>query len=72
MADKNTEDVKLHLPPGLELELRRLADADSRKLSDFIRLVLSRYVYGNRATPSEESEGANRREKGRTGEDDPE
>lgn len=46
-AEKKTECIKVWLAPALELALRRLADNDDRKLSDYIGLVLARYVFGH-------------------------
>jgi hypothetical protein len=52
MADdgKRTEGIKVYLSEPLELELRRLADRDDRKLSDYIARVLRWYVYGHAST----------------------
>ncbi len=47
MADKKTQRIPVHVSEPLELELRRLADADGRKLSDFVGWVLRQYVYGH-------------------------
>jgi cytidylate kinase len=44
---KKTECVKVWLSGAIELELRRLADRDERKLSDYIGLILRRHVYGH-------------------------
>jgi predicted transcriptional regulator len=66
MADKQTTSVKVWLSDALELDLHRLADVDQRSLSDYIRLILSRHVYGYRATDATGTEGANRGEEGRT------
>lgn len=59
---KKTESVKVWLSEPLELELRRLADADCRKLSEYIGIVLRRHVWGNSASAAAEAEGALRRE----------
>lgn len=56
MADKKTEGVKVWLSEPMELELRRLADIDGRKLSDFIGHILRRYVYGNAIRLSDEDD----------------
>jgi hypothetical protein len=45
--DKKTEGVKVWLSEPVELELRRLADLEDRKLSDYIGWVLRRHVYGH-------------------------
>jgi|CXWJ01.1.fsa_nt_gi hypothetical protein len=47
MADKCTEELKLRLPESLLLQLSRLAHADDRKLSEYIRFVLSSHVFGH-------------------------
>ncbi|MDG4550769.1 MAG: hypothetical protein P9F19_15810 [Candidatus Contendobacter sp.] len=39
-------DVKLHLPEALYDDLARQARADSRAVSEYIRVVLERYLYG--------------------------
>lgn len=67
MADdiKKTEAIKVWLPEPVELELRRLADRDERKLSDYIGRVLRHHVYGHAARPVDDGERANRGESGR-------
>jgi hypothetical protein len=66
MADgKKTEAVKIWLAEPLELELRRLADSDDRKLSEYIGLILRRHVFGNAAPGASDGDGANRGEEGR-------
>ena len=60
--EKKTECIKVWLSEPLELELRRMADADSRKLSEYIGLVLRRHVWGHSASTASEAEGALRRE----------
>lgn len=47
MAEKKTRDVTVWLSPSVELELRRLAERDQRKLSDYIGMVLHRHVFGH-------------------------
>lgn len=59
---KKTEAVKVWLSEPLELELRRLADRDDRKLSDYIGTVLRRHVWGHGEGPGADPEGANRGE----------
>ncbi len=39
-------DVKLHLPEALYDDLARQARADSRAVSEYIRLLLERHLYG--------------------------
>lgn len=47
VAEKKTEKVYVWIPESMELELRRLADEDGRKLSDYIGHVLRRFLYGH-------------------------
>lgn len=67
MADdgKKTECTKVWMSEPLELELRRLADADCRKLSEYIGIVLRRHVWGHSASNTVDSEGAIRPAAGR-------
>ncbi len=58
--DKKTESIKVWLSEALELELRRLADLDQRRLSEYIGVVLRRHVFGHVVPPSESTEGAKR------------
>lgn len=46
-TDKKTECVKVWMDEKLFIDLNRLAILDDRKLSDFIGVALSRYVYGH-------------------------
>jgi hypothetical protein len=59
---KKTGCIKVWLSEPLELELRRMADRDSRKLSEYIGLVLRRHVWGHAACPTQDAEGAMRGE----------
>ncbi len=43
---KCDRDVKLHLPEALYDDLAQLARADSRPVSEYIRVVLERHLYG--------------------------
>lgn len=45
---KATEDVKLWLPNQLKIDLKVLADAKHEGLSDYLRFVLVRHLYGER------------------------
>lgn len=58
--DKRTECIKVYVSEPLELELRRLADADDRKLSDYIAVVLRRHVFGHLAPSGDDGQGLNR------------
>lgn len=64
-TDKKTEQVKVWMDEKLFVDLNRLAIVDDRKLSDFIGVVLSRYVYGHGSRTQEPIEGANRGDSGR-------
>lgn len=56
--DKNTEQVKVWLDEALLLALSKLADRDDRKLSEYIRVVLSHHVYGHASRTDELIAGA--------------
>lgn len=43
---KCDRDVKLHLPEALYDDLARQARADSRAVSEYVRVVLERHLYG--------------------------
>jgi hypothetical protein len=58
--DKRSECVKVYVSEPLELELRRLADAEDRKLSDYIAIVLRRHVFGHVAPSADDAQGPNR------------
>jgi predicted HicB family RNase H-like nuclease len=45
-TEKLSEELKLRLPPRLFLDLSRLAAAQDRSLSDYVRHRLSLDVYG--------------------------
>ena len=45
---KSTEDVKLWLPTPLKLALQELSVGNKQKLSDYLRAVLVRHIYGER------------------------
>lgn len=46
--DKKTECIKLHVSERVFKDLARAAEEDDRKLSDFIGVVLEKWLYGNR------------------------
>ena len=48
---KCDRDVKLHLPEALYDDLARQARADSRAVSEYIRVVLERHLYGTLGAP---------------------
>jgi predicted transcriptional regulator len=41
---KNNETLRLRLSEDLKKDLQELADADQRKLSDYIRIQLEKFV----------------------------
>ncbi len=43
---KCDRDVKLHLPEALYDDLARVARADSRAVSEYLRVLLERHLYG--------------------------
>ena len=47
---KYDRDVKLHLPEALYDDLARQARADSRAVSEYIRVLLERHLYGTVGT----------------------
>jgi hypothetical protein len=47
MAEKNTEELKLRVPPTLWLDLAKLAAAEDRSVSEYCRMVLSLHAYGH-------------------------
>lgn len=63
--DKNNEQVKVWLDSPLLLALSKLADRDDRKLSEYIRVVLTHHVYGHATRADEISAGAKGTEAGR-------
>lgn len=60
MAEKKTSRATIWMSESMELDLRRLADSDGRKFSDFIVHVLSLYAYGHFRKYGEEFAVANR------------
>lgn len=59
---KKTKDVKIWMSEDLELELRRLADREERKFSDYVGLVLKRHVWGHVPAHGGDGEGSMRDE----------
>jgi len=57
---KCTDDIRVHVPEELKLELYQLAEHADRSLSDYIRHVLSLHVYGHAAANGKNSEGPER------------
>jgi len=45
--EKYVEEVKLRLTERLFLDLSRLAEADNRSISDYVRHVLLLHAYGS-------------------------
>lgn len=46
MHEKCTEEIKLRVTPSLLLALSRLANAEDRSLSEYMRMVLSLHCFG--------------------------
>jgi hypothetical protein len=44
IQDNKTETIIIRVLPELKAELQRMADADSRKLGDYVRLLLAKHV----------------------------
>ena len=44
VQDNKTETIILRVEPELKQELKKMADMDSRKLADYIRVQLRRLV----------------------------
>ena len=58
MSDKCTAELpKVRVPDGLYLDLSKLAAAEDRTLSDYIRTVLVAHVYGHARKVSEVGDG---------------
>ena len=51
-SDKKTECVKVWMTEAMFRDLSREAAGDDRKLSDFMSLILERWLYGNRRQKS--------------------
>lgn len=52
--DKRTQGLRVWVSEPLELELRRLAENDGRKLGEYCGFVLQRWVYGHRIRVGDE------------------
>lgn len=58
--EKKLASIKVWMTETLELELRRLAERDHRKLSDYIGVILHCHVYGHLPRATDDPEGSNR------------
>ena len=47
MHEKCTEEIKLRVSPSLLLALSRLANAEDRSLSEYVRTVVSLHCFGH-------------------------
>lgn len=45
--EKKTERLTVWLPMRVELELRRLAEQDTRTLGEYVGMICTRHVYGH-------------------------
>ena len=60
MAEKRIRQLPpLRVDEALELQLLRLASVDDRSLSEYIRLVLERHVFGHARSVSGDSVDVN-------------
>jgi hypothetical protein len=59
-GEKKTERFTVWLSEQLLLDLSRLADADDRKLSEYVEKVLDRHVNGHGRRVRSEEEAASR------------
>ena len=64
-TDKKTEQVKVWMDEDMFAALSRLANAEDRSVSEYIRVELSKMIYGQLARLAGNSEGANRTDSGR-------
>ena len=63
--NKHTEAVKMWLTEREFMDLSRMAGHTDRKPSEFARVILRRYMYGNMACCSDLINGASKAEEGR-------
>jgi hypothetical protein len=54
--NKATEAIKLHLPERLKRDIQDAAMIDDRKVSEWIRHVLSLHLYGVKGIQPEDAE----------------
>lgn len=47
MSEKCTDEIKLRVSPRLLLALSRLANAEDRSLSEYLRMVASIHCFGH-------------------------
>ena len=47
MHEKCTEEIKLRVSPSLLLALSRLANAEDRSVSEYVRTVVSLHCFGH-------------------------
>ena len=47
MHEKCTEEIKMRVSPSLLLALSRLANAEDRSLSEYVRTVVSLHCFGH-------------------------
>jgi len=47
MNEKCTEELKLRVQPSLLLALAKLANAEDRSISEYMRMVLSLHAFGH-------------------------
>lgn len=64
--NKHTEAVKMWLTEREFMDLSRMAGHTDRKPSEFARVVLRRYMYGNIGPACPDNNGASSAESGRS------
>lgn len=62
---KHSEPIKAWLTERELVDLTKLAAREDRKLSEMIRVIVRRHMYGHIGASCDESTGANSADKGR-------
>lgn len=62
---KHSEPIKAWFTERELVDLTKLAAREDRKLSELIRVIVRRHMYGNIGSACEESMGANSADEGR-------
>lgn len=63
---KHSEPIKAWLTERELVDLTKLAAREDRKLSEMIRVIVRRHMYGHIGASCDESTGANSADEGRT------
>jgi len=56
---KCDDDIKIHVPSSLKVDLKRIATKNDRDLSDYVRHVLTRHVIVEKALSGTEGPSRN-------------